>query len=262
MVEQTSVSDAAAQAVRSAATKRERALGKSPRGGSSAETATFVFADLAGYTALTEAHGDEYAADTAAEFCQTVRELTGDYGGEEIKTIGDAILLRVVDPMQAVHIGARLVGDYGARHRSLGVRIGMHTGAAVRRESDWFGASVNLASRITDLASAGEVLISAATKSAVGDSLLPGQLRARGRHRLRNVAEPVELFALVPEAAEGRQLPVDPVCRMAVDPTLAAEHAIYRGVEVHFCSTGCAQAFRRVPQQYAGRSHRTALADD
>jgi class 3 adenylate cyclase/YHS domain-containing protein len=221
---------------------------------------TFVFADLAGYSALTEAHGDERAADAAAEFCAAVRVLMEDYGGEEVKTIGDALLLRVPDAPQAVHLAARLVGDYGARHHSLGVRIGMHTGVAVCRDGDWFGAAVNLASRIADQAHAGEVLMSAATWAQAGDAALPGQLRPRGRRRLKNLIEPVELFALVPEDITERQLPIDPVCRMAVDPVLAADRAVYHGIEYHFCSIGCAEAFRAAPQRYAGRrSHRAAL---
>jgi YHS domain-containing protein len=89
--------------------------------------------------------------------------------------------------------------------------------------------------------------------------LLPGQLRRRGRHRLKNVAEPVEMFALVPEGVEERRLPIDPVCRMAVDPALATEQAVYRGVEHHFCSAGCAAAFRQAPNRYAGRRSDRAL---
>ena len=221
---------------------------------------TFVFADLAGYTALTEAHGDERAADAAAEFAQAVRAIMADYGAEEVKAIGDALLLRVPDAGQAIHLAARLVGDYGARHRSLGVRIGMHTGVAVCRDGDWFGAAVNIASRIADQAHAGEVLLSSATRTDAAGSVLPGQLRPRGRRRLRNVREPVEVFALVPEDVADRQLPVDPVCRMAIDPALAVSHAVHRGVEYHFCSEGCAEAFRDTPQHYAGRqSHRATL---
>jgi class 3 adenylate cyclase/YHS domain-containing protein len=204
-------------------------------------------------SALTEAHGDEHAADTAAEFCQAVRDLIGDYSAEEVKTIGDAMLLRVPDAIYAVHLAARLVGDHGVRHQALGVRVGMHTGEAVHREGDWFGASVNLASRIADLANAGEVLISAATKAAAEGGLLPGQLRGRGPHQLKNVREPVELFVLVPETIEQRQLQIDPVCRMAVDPALAAGRAVYGGIEHHFCSSGCADAFRRAPERYAAR---------
>lgn len=65
---------------------------------------------------------------------------------------------------------------------------------------------------------------------------------------------------MIPEDLAHRQLPIDPVCRMAVDPVLAASHTVYRGVEYHFCSEGCAEAFRDAPQRYTGRrSHRATL---
>lgn len=234
-------------------------------GGARGVAATFVFADLAGYTALTEAHGDEHAADTAAEFCRAVRTLMEDYRAQEVKTIGDALLLRVPEPDQAVHLAARLVGDYGVRHRSLGIRIGMHTGVAVCRDGDWFGAAVNLASRIADVAAAGEVLLSQATRTAVGDAILPGQLRSRGRRHMKNVGEPVELFALVSEELDQQRLPVDPVCRMAIDPALVEHRAVHSGIEYQFCSQGCAEAFAHAPGRYAGRRSRRAallVSDD
>ena len=51
---------------------------------------TFLFADLARFTAMTEARGDARAADTAAGFCPAVHEVVPDYGAEEVKTIGDS----------------------------------------------------------------------------------------------------------------------------------------------------------------------------
>lgn len=221
------------------------------RGRPEAVPATFVFADLAGYSALTEAHGDESAADTAAAFTRAVRALLGDYGGEEVKTIGDAMLLRVPDAADALHLAARLVCDQGARNRALGVRVGMHTGVAVCRDGDWFGAAVNLASRIADLARAGEVLLSDATLRAVGTAVLPGQVEGRGRHGVKNMTEPVALYALVPENLPGRPLPIDPVCRMAVDPDADHERRTHAGRHFHFCSAGCAAAFDRDPERYA-----------
>lgn len=168
---------------------------------------TFLIADLAGYTALTEAHGDEQAAEVAGDFCAAVRALLPDYGAEEVKTIGDALLLRVPDAGQAVRLAARLVSDFGARHGSLGVRVGMHTGSAVRRGDDWYGSAVNVAARVADAAEAGEVLMTASTRRAAADAVAPGQLRGRGRRQLKNVAEPVELLALAldgsPEGSGG-----------------------------------------------------------
>lgn len=213
---------------------------------------TFLFADLAGYTALTEAHGDDAAADAAAGFCNAVRFLLQEYAAEEIKAIGDALMLRCPEPLPAARLAERIVCDHGSRHRALGISIGMHTGTAVRRGADWFGSAVNLAARVADVAGAGEVVITEATRGALGDFV---GVRSLGRRTLKNVAEPVELFelALGTDLAP-RSLPVDPVCRMAVDPARTIERQIYRGVEHHFCSSRCVTAFNHDPSLYLARS--------
>ena len=216
-------------------------------------TSTFVLADLVGYTAMTEVHGDVHAADAAAELCRVARGLLDDYDAEEVKALGDAVLLRVPRADQAIQLAARLVAEHGARHRTLGLRVGMHTGEAVVRDGDWFGSAINITSRIADLAAADEILLSAATRAAARDALVAGQLRPRGRHRLKNVGDPIEVFALVPEGRSSDALPIDPVCRMAVDPDLAAEQIVHRGVTYHLCSDACADAFRRAPPRYADR---------
>jgi class 3 adenylate cyclase/YHS domain-containing protein len=214
----------------------------------SAETHTFLFADLAGYTALTEAMGDDSAADVAAEFCDHVRGLLAAHDAEEIKVIGDAVMLRVPDAVAAARLAARIVGDYGARHRALGVGVGIHTGTAVRRGDDWFGAAVNVASRVADVAEAGEILLTEATHAATGGVIA---VQSRGRRSFKHVGEPIALYALVFDQGDAPPaLPVDPVCRMAVDPQLASESVAHRGVEYHFCSAECAKAFAAAPGRY------------
>jgi class 3 adenylate cyclase len=64
--------------------------------------ATFVFADIAGFTALTEAHGDHEAATLVAEFCTEVKAELAQFGGTHVKSIGDALMLRVHEPADAV----------------------------------------------------------------------------------------------------------------------------------------------------------------
>lgn len=214
-----------------------------------ADTQTFVFADLAGYTALTEAHGDEQAADEAAEFCEAVRELLPDHGAEEIKAIGDAVLLRASDAAHAAGIAERIVCGYGARHRGLGVRVGLHTGTAVRRGDDWFGSAVNVASRVADAARAGEVLCTEATRAAIGPAI---PVRDRGQWTFKNLAKPVTVYELV--LARGPELPTDPVCRMAIDPERAAERRLRDGVEHLFCSARCAETFDESPETYGADS--------
>jgi class 3 adenylate cyclase len=57
-------------------------------------SATFLFADIAGFTALTEAHGDEEAAKLVVRFCDAVEAELPAYRGTQVKTIGHAYPLR------------------------------------------------------------------------------------------------------------------------------------------------------------------------
>jgi class 3 adenylate cyclase len=110
---------------------------------------TFLFADLSGFTALTEAHGDEQAADLVGGFCVTVRRLLAEHQAHEVKAIGDALMLRAGDAAAAIRLGLCIVHDVGAQHGFPLVRVGMHTGQAVERAGNWFGATVNLAARVS-----------------------------------------------------------------------------------------------------------------
>jgi adenylate cyclase len=213
------------------------------------ERHTFLFADLAGYTALTEAHGDEHAADAAAEFCAAVRALLDQHDAEEVKVIGDAMLVRACDPDQGVRLAARIVSGLGARHRRLGIRVGVHTGTAVRRGGDWFGSAVNLASRVADLAESGEVLLTDATREKLEGGLA---VRELGPRNFKNVAGPLSVYALVRER-DAASLPVDPVCRMAVDPDHAPARHTLGDTEYFLCSSECARTFARDPGRYLGR---------
>lgn len=212
---------------------------------------TFLFADLAGFTALTEAHGDEEAADVAAAFFGELRALLADHGAEEVKTIGDATLTRSVDATEAVRLGLRIARDVGGRHGFLSVRVGMHTGPAVWRDGDWFGTTVNVAARVAGLAAGGQVLITEETVCAAGD-LAGVDLRGLGLHDFRNVAEPVRVYEALAEGShDGAGLPIDPVCRMAVSPSHRVGSLSWEGGEYHFCSLHCAAAFAAEPRRFA-----------
>ena len=212
--------------------------------------ATFVFADIAGFTALTEAHGDEEAVKLVEELSEGVEAELPAIQGEYVKTIGDALMLRIPAPGDAVLLALRIANDLLSAHGAPTVRVGLHHGPAVERKGDYFGASVNLAARVSALASGGEVLLTGQTAALAPD--LEGVLyESRGRQTLRNVAEPLEIFAAlrVGEPAEGR-LPVDPVCRMAVDPDRAAGRLLHNGSTYFFCSLSCAGEFARQPERF------------
>jgi class 3 adenylate cyclase/YHS domain-containing protein len=209
---------------------------------------TFVFADIAGFTALTEAHGDEHAAQLVDEFCASVlRCLPPD--GEHVKTIGDAVLLRIPEPRDAIRMALTLTGDRANTHGGSAVRVGLHYGSAVERDGDYFGAAVNLAARVSSVAAGGEVLVTG--EAAVRAADMEGvYFEARGRHTLRNVREPVELFAALPIGAVAAGLPTDPVCRMAVDPDKAPGRIVFGQQAYFFCSLPCTAAFASDPERF------------
>jgi adenylate cyclase len=214
---------------------------------------TFLFADLAGYTALTEVHGDEQAADLVAEFCASIRALLPERGAEEVKTIGDAMMVRAEAADEAITLGLEIVDGFRRQHGFPIVRVGMHTGSAIERDGDWFGATVNLAARVAGVASGGEVVLTAATRQAAG-RVSGVEFRPRGRHELKNVAEPVDLHRAVAQGAEDDAgLPIDPVCRMVVDPEHSAGRLTHGSVEYHFCSLECAAKFAAAPERFIER---------
>jgi class 3 adenylate cyclase len=151
---------------------------------------TFLFMDLVGFTALTAERGDGDAADVALRFYRRVRALLARHDAEEIKTIGDAMMLRCEDPRTGVELGVRLSEDICGSPDLPPVRVGVHTGSAVPREGDWYGNAVNVAARLCSVAGGGEVLISEEVRSAAGrlDGL---DLTDRRLHWLKNVPEPV-----------------------------------------------------------------------
>jgi adenylate cyclase len=213
-----------------------------------AASQAFLFADIAGFTALTEAHGDERAADVVDHFCEHASGLLERFGGEQVKTIGDAVMVRAESAAVAVRFGIDLAHHQMAQHGHPKVGVGIAWGPASSRAGDWIGSTVNAAARIAELAGQGEVLLSAACHEAAGQVEGIG-FRPRGPVTLRGFHHPVELYEAVCEDVAAA-LYIDPVCRMAVEPRRSHGQVTHRGLEYHFCSEECLQAFRRDPDSY------------
>lgn len=155
---------------------------------------TFLFTDLVGFTALTDAEGDDRAAEVAVQLQRRVRALLNGYGGEEVKALGDGIMLRCDDPASAVRLGLRIVSELEADPTFPPVRVGMHSGQAVAHDGDWYGRTVNVAARLCAVAPGGEVLVSDATRGAAG-RMPKVDFGERRLHWLRNVTEPIGTYS-------------------------------------------------------------------
>jgi adenylate cyclase len=156
----------------------------------SAPEHTFLFCDLVGFTALTDAEGDERAAAVAAALQLRVHGVAADHQAEVVKAMGDAAMLRCSDPTAAIRLALRLVEEVSSDPELPPVRVGIHSGSAVPHEGDWFGRAVNVASRLCHVAAGGEVLVSESTLGRAG-GLRRVAIGERRLHWLKNVTEPV-----------------------------------------------------------------------
>ncbi len=207
---------------------------------------TFCFVDLAGFSALTETHGDDAGADLARCFSAMTEAALGDEA-KIVDTVGDAVFLVSDTPSRMIHAVVRLWKAANAAPDFPALRAGLHHGEAVQRDSRWFGTSVNIAARVAALASGGRVLATslvAATARAEGIAADP-----IGPVALKNIRERIEIFSL----GIGTQSPtaVDPVCRMRVRPEAAAGHLRFGERDFWFCSLRCAAEFAAHPDAHA-----------
>jgi class 3 adenylate cyclase len=121
-----------------------------------------LFADVAGSTALYDVLGDERAFGVVESCLHTMSDCTAEMHGRVVKTIGDAVMAVFGNADQAAAAAAEMQFRVDKMGPALGVRlslrIGFHHGPVVERDGDVFGDTVNLASRLCDLASKGQII--------------------------------------------------------------------------------------------------------
>lgn len=162
---------------------------RSPRGVEAA-----AFADLSGYTRLTEEAGDEVAAGVSLTLAQLVNEIAARHRGDVVKMLGDGVHFHFRDPGDAVRASLEIVES--VRPRGLPpAHVGVNAGSMIYDEGDYFGRTVNIAARIASQAAADQVF--------VGEDLV-GTVEPRGfgvlevgKFELKGIAEPVMIYEAV-----------------------------------------------------------------
>ena len=203
---------------------------------------TIVFVDLASFTALTETEGDDAAFRVLGRVEELLRPLVLRHHGRVVKQIGDGFMLAFRDAVDAVRATIEL-RDAIAEPGIPAMRAGINTGAAVFRSSDYIGSTVNIASRVTGAAMAGQILLTNTTVERLpGDELAVEEVGVR---LLRGVDDPLTLFR--PLVSEARR---DPVCGQAV-PNGVGVHLQDSGRDLAFCSQDCVREYLSNPEQYS-----------
>ena len=149
------------------------------------------FADLAGYTRLTEEIGEEEALQVVEHFVDLVTESLPE-DARVIKTIGDEVMIVGADP--------RALVDWAVGFQELMTdrplpRVGLHCGYALYRDGDYYGREVNLAARVAARAAGGEVLVTRAVRDAAGSNLAFDHI---GEVKLKGFDEATELLKARP----------------------------------------------------------------
>ena len=135
------------------------------------QTVTVLFSDIQDSTGMAVRLGDQAWADLISLHDELVRQAAESAGAVMIKMLGDGSMVVFASVLNAATAASQMqreVAGFSASQR-LNIRIGMHTGDAVRLNNDYIGAAVNMAARISDAASGGEILISEVIRTLLGE---------------------------------------------------------------------------------------------
>jgi class 3 adenylate cyclase len=147
---------------------------------------TFLFSDLRGSTELYERVGDLTAFDLVNEHFRLLQEIVASEQGAVVKTIGDAVMATFETPERAIAAAIRMreaMSDLGAerQHQSLGLKLGIHEGSCLavtlNGQQDYFGQTVNIASRVQGLAASRSIVV---TESVVENAHTRALLETNG----------------------------------------------------------------------------------
>jgi class 3 adenylate cyclase len=151
-----------------------------------------AFLDLTGYTALTEERGDEAGAELAHRLATLVNQAAQPHGGYPVKWLGDGVMFYFPEPRAAVLTALDLVEQTPATV-DVRARVGVNAGRVIFQDGDYFGRTVNVASRIADYARPGEVLVSDEVKErSEGDGL---RFEPIGPVALKGLRDELTLYA-------------------------------------------------------------------
>ena len=168
---------------------------------------TFLFTDLQDSTAMYDTMGDMFAFDLVRLHFDTLTEVARRRRGEVVKTIGDALMAVFSDPADATHAALEMFERLDNFNRTnatrLVLKVGIHRGDAIvmsgRHGTDYFGQTVNIASRIGAIAAPGEIVLSDAVhQGSAVPSLLAGYEVREEQASLKGVSGKVLVHRLRP----------------------------------------------------------------
>jgi adenylate cyclase len=178
--------------------------------------AAILAADVAGYSRLMEADEEGTHERLKAHLRDVVEPKTREHHGRIVKTTGDGVLAEFASVVDAVRCAGeiqRAMADRGLddpEERRLRFRIGINLGDVIADGDDIYGDGVNIAARLEGLAAPGGICISGTVRDHIGDRL-PYAFDDMGEQSIKNIAQPVRVYALRPKAVADRRASSAPI---------------------------------------------------
>jgi adenylate cyclase len=166
-------------------------------GASGSVEATIAFLDIASFTTLTEAGGDDAAMRILDRIDDIVRPLVVDHGGKVVKQVGDGFMLAFRDPAAAVQFAIETKAELAPDPDLPAIRVGINTGPALYRTGDYLGSAVNVASRVVNGAIPGQILLTEPVANAADKAGIP--VEELGVRMMRGVDDPLALCRVKPD---------------------------------------------------------------
>ena len=146
------------------------------------------FADLVGFTALSQQVPDDELARVVDRFEAIAYDTVFSHAGRVVKMIGDEVMFTTTETREAVEIGLALAETFKEDEALSDVRVGVSCGSVLEREGDLYGPVVNLASRIVGIAYPGSVVVSPEVHEALDeDETL--QFKSLRSHTLKDIGK-------------------------------------------------------------------------
>lgn len=211
---------------------------------------TFLIADLSGYTALTEAHGNVHAAHAVTRYAEITHTVLQP-GARFVERVGDEVVIAAEDAASAVRTAVALRQAVEQEPLFPTLRCGIHAGCIVEHGGRYFGSALNLAARVATHAQAGQILC---TERAMVLAAGLGDIAYQplGLVRFKNIVDLIAVYEVVVGRQSRESTVIDPVCRMQVRQAAAPAQRSFGGATYHFCSRECARAFAQQPEHYVG----------
>lgn len=202
-----------------------------------------MMADLSGYTAMTEVHGAHSAVSIIDKYLAIVKKsLVGSSHLHE--RVGDEMIIIANSAEDLAYTSTFLFEHAYKENQFLPLHAGLHYGPIVKKDDDYFGSTINTASRITSAAEKGRILCSAEFLNQLPEAH-PFVVKNKGVHQFKNLMKPVELFEMSCCIENlTRIYVIDPVCHMLIKTPADALQFQHKEERYYFCSENCLEMYR------------------